>query len=573
MQKIDLAICFILLTISEIFFKLNLGLTIKPLGLLLSFSFLIAFVLVADLLKKRGRIILESTYIIVWNIYLFTQHYYYLFFKNLWSIFNLNQVNELTGVFGEVIDKFNPILLVYWLFIVIWFVLIKVIKIKEGKPRIVSTVWIFLIVTLNMFILNMNVSYYDNYIGRLTGQSEIDYLYQEMLDKPNFVQEFGVPEYIKRDITKALKLKRRKPTKEEIALINDWSKIPETNELTGIFEGRNLIVIQAESLAKQAINPVLTPTLYKLTQEGWNFENYYAPLYPANTNDTEFIIQTGLIPSIQGSTTSYRCEDNYFPNSLANAFKDNGYNVNSYHSFFGEFYNRFKMHETLGFEHFYDLKELLPEHVQKSNGLYWADDIELMKAYTKNTPKEPYYSFIITTSGHMPYNDNRTQLAEEYNIVKEYWGDKYNDEIAYYQATQMKLDKAIEYLIEQNPDAVFVLFGDHYPYTMDEESQDKFLESGMDRLKVPFIIYSKDIEHKTITTVRSTFDVHPTINNLFNLKKPVLFGVDAMSENQSTVYLMNGEIITNEYRGISEETLAWEIGELILNTDYYKYQN
>lgn len=573
MKKLDLVICFTLLMISELFFKLGLGLTIRPLGLILTSTCLAAFVSIASLLKKNGRIILESVYIIIWNIYLFSQHYYYLFFKNLWSIFNLNQINELTGVIGEVADKFSPILLVYLVMIIAWFVLIKIVKIEEGETKPISVVWVVIFIVLNILVLEKNVSYYDNYIGRLTGQTQRDYLYQEMLNKPDFVQEFGVPEYIKRDTIKSLKLKHRTPTEEEISLINDWIREPETNEYTGIFEGRNLIIVQAESFAKQAIDPVLTPTLYKLTQEGWNFENYYSPLYPANTNDIEFMIQTGLMPSIEGSTTSYRCEDNYFPDSLANAFKDKRYNVNSYHSFFGEFYNRFKMHETLGFEHFYALKELLPEHAQKSNGLYWADDIELMKAYMENSAEEPYYSFIITASGHMPYNDDRTQLTEEYKIVKEYWGDKYNNEIAYYQATQIKLDKAIEYLIEQNPDAVIILVGDHYPYTMNEKSQDKFLESGIDRYKVPFVLYAKDIEPKTITTVRSTFDIYPTINNLFNLKKPETFGTDALSENKSTVYLSNGEIITDEYWGKAEDTTAWDIGELILNTDYYKYKN
>ena len=47
------------------------------------------------------------------------------------------------------------------------------------------------------------------------------------------------------------------------------------NEKTGMFEGCNLILITAESFSYLAIDPELTPTLYKLQTEGFNFTNFY----------------------------------------------------------------------------------------------------------------------------------------------------------------------------------------------------------------------------------------------------------------------------------------------------------
>ena len=49
------------------------------------------------------------------------------------------------------------------------------------------------------------------------------------------------------------------------------------NEYTGMFAGKNLIQITAEAFSPYVISKELTPTLYKLTHEGFVFTNYYQP--------------------------------------------------------------------------------------------------------------------------------------------------------------------------------------------------------------------------------------------------------------------------------------------------------
>ena len=49
------------------------------------------------------------------------------------------------------------------------------------------------------------------------------------------------------------------------------------NEYTGMFEGKNLILFMAESFNEIAVNKELTPTLYKLVNSGFVFENFYTP--------------------------------------------------------------------------------------------------------------------------------------------------------------------------------------------------------------------------------------------------------------------------------------------------------
>ena len=57
------------------------------------------------------------------------------------------------------------------------------------------------------------------------------------------------------------------------------------NEYTGMFEGKNLIVLVAESFSQLAIREDLTPNLYKLYKEGFQFDNFYTPVFPVSTAD------------------------------------------------------------------------------------------------------------------------------------------------------------------------------------------------------------------------------------------------------------------------------------------------
>ena len=51
------------------------------------------------------------------------------------------------------------------------------------------------------------------------------------------------------------------------------------NQYTGMFEGYNVIELVLEGFSGYAIDPQLTPTLYKLTHEGFVFNNYYTALH------------------------------------------------------------------------------------------------------------------------------------------------------------------------------------------------------------------------------------------------------------------------------------------------------
>ena len=73
------------------------------------------------------------------------------------------------------------------------------------------------------------------------------------------------------------------------------------NAYTGVFEGKNLILICAEAFSGFLIDPELTPTLYRLSTNGINFNDYYQQSI-AGTTGGEYQLLFGLIPTSGGSS-------------------------------------------------------------------------------------------------------------------------------------------------------------------------------------------------------------------------------------------------------------------------------
>ena len=122
------------------------------------------------------------------------------------------------------------------------------------------------------------------------------------------------------------------------------------NEYTGLFEGKNLIFITAEGFWRYAVDETLTPTLYKLANEGFVFENFYNPLWWKSTTDGEYVACTSLIPS--GAYRSFKeSGDNSMYFCLGNQLKKLGYPTKAYHNHTYTYYNRDLSHPNMGYDY------------------------------------------------------------------------------------------------------------------------------------------------------------------------------------------------------------------------------
>ena len=114
--------------------------------------------------------------------------------------------------------------------------------------------------------------------------------------------------------------------------IEEHGYVSEPNDYTGIFKGKNLILILCESLSTIVIDEELTPTLYMMKTQGINFDNHYAPVYQSATADSEFISLTSQIPSIDNGPLHMIFMKILSP-ALPQLFREIGYSANSFHSF------------------------------------------------------------------------------------------------------------------------------------------------------------------------------------------------------------------------------------------------
>src|SRR5690606_21283221 len=120
------------------------------------------------------------------------------------------------------------------------------------------------------------------------------------------------------------------------------------NEYTGMFKGKNLILITAEGFSPYAVHKELTPTLYMMQENGFKFTDFYTPLWGVSTSDGEYVACTGLLPK-EGVWSFYKSAKNYMPFCMGNQLKSVGYNTYAYHNHYYDYYFRNESHPNMGY--------------------------------------------------------------------------------------------------------------------------------------------------------------------------------------------------------------------------------
>lgn len=370
------------------------------------------------------------------------------------------------------------------------------------------------------------------------------------------------------------------------------------NKYSAFLEGKNLIFIVAESYDEIAVSQELTPTLYKLKNNGFVFNNFYVPYY-LSTIGGEYQSLTGLYPD--SSTLSIWKEGkNSFPLGLANSFKNKGYSTYAYHDHDGTFQSRNKYLKAIGFDNFRACKMGLDIECD----VWPQSDIQMIKESYSDyiNSSKPFLVYYMTVSGHMEYKfDSNNIASKNKNMVENL---PYSESVKAYLATQIELDRALELLIKKLEDAnklddtVIVLLADHYPYalTLNEINElssyqrDELFEINHNSL----IIWNNKLDRIEIDKVGMPIDVIPTIYNLFGIDydSRLFAGSDILSSSEGLVILNNGSWITdygkynsidNFYVGEGNKEYIDKINNIVQNkiifskdmiiNDGYKYIN
>ena len=310
------------------------------------------------------------------------------------------------------------------------------------------------------------------------------------------------------------------------------------NDYTGLFEGKNLILITAEAFSPYAVDPELTPTLYRLThEEGFIFSNFYQPNWTQSTSGGEFAVMTGLIPNWFGSKVAFNAsKDKAMPTALGWQFAALGYSVPAWHNHTYTYYGRAETHPNLGYDYTGIGDRLVLEH-----NLWPNSDLEMMEAtvdsyitdYAENGT--PFHAYYMTVSGHGYYTwgGNAMSRKNKEAVLAKY--PEASEQVQAYIACHIELDKALEHLIARleaagiADDTVIAMSSDHYPYLL-VDSQNGIdyynelrgfedTEKDTSRYRNSFVLWCGSMDEPVVVdTPCSAIDIVPTLCNLFGLE-------------------------------------------------------
>ncbi len=390
--------------------------------------------------------------------------------------------------------------------------------------------------------------------------------------------------------------------------------IKQTNEYTNIFNGKNVLVIHAESLQNFVINKKIngkeiTPNLNKLINKSLYFNNFYALDSVGTSSDSEFTFSTSLLPTNNGTVFINYWNRKY--ESIQKKFNDAGYYTFSMHANNGTFWNRNIMYNSLGYKKFYNYES--DYTIDEIIGLGLSDESFFRQSLTKlkeiNEKGQNFYGTLITLSNHTPFTNEGKDLSNF--DVSSYHYDKNGKLITdnYLEGTILGsyiksvhyADKALGEFIDGLEkeglldNTILIIYGDHdakikksqfeYFYNYDRKTGKVIEKDSIDYKviddidyellrSVPFIIYSKDIEPKVISKVSSMLDAFPTIANMFGFETKYTLGSDIFDDKDNIVVFPNGNWLTDKmYYDNKRDSFKALEDNLVVKNDYIEQNN
>ena len=401
------------------------------------------------------------------------------------------------------------------------------------------------------------------------------FLYDNFSDDQANMNMLGLYQYTFRDVQN-IAAAGGDITAEERAALESWlaERTHGQNEMSGIYEGKNLMLIQLESIDKWMLTEEYMPNLYAVKQDSLSFVNHYTPAYiTAGTFNTEFMVNTSLIPAQPGLSMSVYTS-NAFPNAMASLFEAKGYTARSFHGSEAEIYTRGAIHENLGYEKYYAGSDMQMHHYQF--------DRYLMSGYEAMTENSPFFSFVITISGHGAYGPHN-MIGQEHQAAADAVAERTEENYRYAVAHAMETDLFIGMLMEQLEadgrleDTVLIFYADHCNYYLLDNTLLKDIK-GVDDLNkadnTDWFIYDGGRTVGTVEKVTSSLDVLPTIANLFGLDADyaAMIGHDAFGVEGGWCFWLDGAWFdgTQWSRQVREDIeLQKKMSQLILADDYF----
>ncbi|APH04391.1 LTA synthase family protein [Bacillus weihaiensis] len=511
--------------------------------------------------KNRNRYIFGAS-IFVTGL-LLANMVFYRFFNDFLTIPVLFQTSNMGDLGSSITSLFLPSDLLMFVDLAILFWLLKKPSFRSTTltlTRKEKSAYFLLVVAVFFFNLGLAETERPQLLTRSFDR--------EMLVKNISVYNFHIYDAVLQSKTSAQRALADSDNLTEIEnYVNANRKAPK-DDLKGIAEGRNVILLSLESLQNFVINEELngqeiTPYLNDLLDESYYFENFYHQTGQGKTSDSEFLVDNSLYPLGRGAVFFTNSNNEY--NATPEVLKDYGYYSAIFHANNKSFWNRDLMYNSFGYDRFYEVNDY---EVNEENSVGWGlKDIEFFEQsvqHMKNMP-QPFYTRMITLTNHFPF-----ELSEEDKLIDEF--DSNSKTLNQYIPTVRYMDEAVKRFFEElkktdiYENSIIIMYGDHYGISENHNvAMSKFLGREVTPFevvqlqRVPFIVHIPGVTDKdpqTFSKVAGQIDIRPTVMSLLGIdsSEQIQFGTDVFSDDKlSFTVLRDGSFITenNVYtRGI-----------------------
>jgi lipoteichoic acid synthase len=536
--------------------------------------FIAMFVAPALLFRNRARywylfglnLVLSALFIIdLWN---------YRAFVKFTSFYNLRQVTSLKVISPAIVSLVHAGDFVLFLDLPLLLLLCLLLKPAPFRRNAVAFVV--------LFALSFGCFAYLNATEDVDGQAIFDLRWQP-LETICTLSPIGYHVYdLYRFVKEHRALQLSPAERERIAgWLRDQKEALPANKYYGRFRGKNLILIQCESLEnfvirKSVDGQEITPNLNRLVAESLYYDNFMEQVSSGTSADAEFIVNTSIYPMITGYVSWEHPGNRY--NSLPRLLEKRGYATIDMHPEPASFWNWAQCMTGVGMSRCLDQASF---RVDEIIGLGLSDASFLPQAASVITDlRRPFYAFMVTETNHYPY-----ELPEKLRELK-LDRDLDSSQVGGYLQSVHYMDRQIGSFLSRLDstglldDTVVGIYGDHcgiHWFSQDalaklKEAQRKWMENGK---RVPLLLYSKGMHGEVISRLGGQVDVLPTIAALMGIDESE-YGWSAMGRNllntqRDFVVLNGGEFVgsgTGEQRAHALQGLV--MGDLIIKGNYFK---
>ena len=377
-------------------------------------------------------------------------------------------------------------------------------------------------------------------------------------------------------------------TNEDKSSIDDYYNWKEkslpNNEYASVAKGKNLIVIQVESLesfliGKDINGQKITPVLDNLIQKGLYFPNIYEQVNEGTSSDCDLMINTSMLPVRRGSTFFRYPNSTY--NSMPLILGSSGYDPISMHPDKGSFWNYANaLKGGVGFKNFidsfsFDTSDQIGMGI--SDKSYFEQVVPKLKELNA-----PFYAHTITLTSHGPFDlpaDLRKLSLSSELGASELGG--YFESVHY---TDAQIGHFLELLDKEGilDNSVVVITGDHtgvhkyYNSSIDKLTSKEDWYDDKGEAKVPFLIYDKSLSSgKTFDTIGGQIDIMPTMLYMLGIDNSkyqnTVLGRNLLNTDKSYAVITNGTIKGENLTSEDNKQLGniLQLSDKMIRSDYF----